>query len=665
MERETLKPDILPSNEYNHQQKLTFWQRLIAPPPVIKLPSEQRQASFVSLMLLVLTLSMISGVIFMGYFSTNRAVGFVLFIAQIGEGIAYYLSRTKYYRSAPFISLTILALIPVVNLILSEDVSSEALITLLIWNVLTILLASSISSLRTTLVFSIGNVATLSILPIFLEKLTFANMTIALIYNVILPALILIFAHHRNSMEKDRQLELLKLNEQLQTELKERIRAEQELSHSATHDALTGLPNRALLMDRLEFAMQRSKRHEAFKYAVLFLDLDRFKLANDSLGHQAGDELLKETAARLKELIRGEDMVARLGGDEFVVLLEEVTDIAGATRITKRIQHSLSQPYHLSGYQVFVFVSIGIVLSSGHYQHPEDIIRDADIAMYRAKGKGLGGFEIFNREMLDNVMTRLELETDLRNALARQEFTLHYQPILELGTKRITGFEALVRWQHPKRGLLPPAEFIPTAEETGLIVPIGYWVLEEACRQIREWQQQYISEPLLTVSVNWSTRQLSEQDMAKRIAMILTDTGLDASSLNLELTEGLIVANEEETTESLKKLNDLGVKVQIDDFGTAYSKLGYLNTLPINTIKIDRTFVSRLGLHSVGEDFVRTIMSMAHDLGMKVIAEGVETDDQLASLKEMKCEFGQGYLFTEPIDSKEAGKMLKDSIFKN
>lgn len=613
-------------------------------------------------MLLAMTFLMTTGVVYMGNFSSTPTVGKVMAVAQFTVGVSYVLSRTRYYKAAPFLALLVFAALPIANVTLAEDHSSEALLILLIWNVGTILVASVTTSLQWTLLYTVGNLVTLIMLPLAIPSVKFINMGIPLIFNGVLSMLILIFTQHRNLLERDRQLELLKLNEQLQVELKERIRAEQQLSYSATHDALTDLPNRALLMDRLNFAIERTRRHEAFKFAVLFLDLDRFKLANDSLGHQAGDQLLKETSSRLLELLRGEDMVARLGGDEFVVLLEDIKDINDATRIAKRIQQSLGQPFELSGYQVFVFVSIGIVISSEHYQKPEDLIRDADIAMYRAKGKGLGGYEIFDADMLNKVMSRLDLETDLRNALTRNEFRLHYQPIVELGTNRITGFEALVRWLHPKRGMISPSDFLPTAEETGLIVPIGYWVLEEACQQIRQWQEQFASEPPLTISVNWTTRQCAEQDMVKRIALILEDVALDPKLLNLELTESLIVADTEATIETLGKLNKLGVKVQIDDFGTTYSKLSYLHTLPVNTIKIDRTFISKLGLQSFGEDFVRTIMSMAHDLGMKVIAEGVETNDQLNSLKEMRCEFGQGYLFTKPVDGKEATALLKKNV---
>ncbi len=457
---------------------------------------------------------------------------------------------------------------------------------------------------------------------------------------------------------EDRTKQLKETNKQLQKELKERKRVQDQLAYSALHDPLTDLPNRNLFMDRLDHVIERSKRHDEHSYAVFFLDLDRFKVVNDSLGHETGDLLLIESARRLEESLRGEDTVARLGGDEFVVLIEDLEGSLDYERFAERIQRKLSMPAEFGAYRVFISVSTGIVLGDPRYENPEDILRDADIAMYRAKNQGRGRYEVFNPEMLEAAMSRMELENDLRKAIENEEFIVHYQPIVRIKGQEIVAFEALVRWVHPKQGLLFPGDFIPLAEETGLIVPIGYQVFEQAFGQLKEWQEQYPSQPPLTINVNLSTRQCADIELIEKIKELLQKYNLSPDSLNLELTESLVVEDTKYVKSMLTKLRDLGIRVQIDDFGTGYSSLGYLNTLPIDVLKIDRTFINQLGDTKSGLEIVQTILALAHGLGMKVIAEGVETDDQLTKLKALGCEYMQGFLFAQPVDGHKAGDLL-------
>ncbi|MFQ5857552.1 MAG: putative bifunctional diguanylate cyclase/phosphodiesterase, partial [Anaerolineae bacterium] len=441
-------------------------------------------------------------------------------------------------------------------------------------------------------------------------------------------------------------------------DITDRKRAEEQLLHDAFHDALTGLPNRALFVDRMIQAIERAKRHEEYMFAVLFLDLDRFKVVNDSLGHTIGDELLIAIARRLEVCLRAIDTVARLGGDEFVLLVEDIEDVSDATRVAERVQEELRLPFNLHGHEVFTTASIGIVLSTTGYDRPEEILRDADIAMYRAKVRGKARYELFDTAMRDRAVARLELETELRRAIERQEFRVHYQPIVSLAAGRIAGFEALLRWQHPERGLVSPGEFIPVAEETGLIIPIGQWVLREACQQMRDWQVQFPGGPPLTISVNLFRRQFQQPDLVEQVEQILQETGLDARSLRLEITESVIMENTESATAMLSQLKAMGVQVQMDDFGTGYSSLSYLNQFPIDTIKIDRTFVSKMGVDGNHSGIVHTMLTLARDLGMDTIAEGVETAEQLAYLKELECEYGQGYHLSKPLDSEAAEALI-------
>ncbi|MBV8882539.1 MAG: EAL domain-containing protein [Chroococcidiopsidaceae cyanobacterium CP_BM_RX_35] len=457
---------------------------------------------------------------------------------------------------------------------------------------------------------------------------------------------------------EERTAELSQSNLLLKQEIGDRQRAEEQLTYGAFHDALTGLPNRALFVERLRQAVELKKWYEGYLFAVLFLDLDRFKVVNDSLGHMAGDQLLLAIASRIKACLRAEDIVARIGGDEFTILLEGIQDVSEAKSVANRIQEQLKLPFILSGNEVFTSASIGIALSVTDYDRPEQILRDADMAMYKAKMRGKARHEVFDITMHSSAIARLQVETDLRRAIERQEFRLHYQPIVSLDSGTINGFEALVRWQHPERGLVSPAEFIPMAEETGLIVPLGWWVIHEACHQMHVWQAQFLSDAPLSISINISGRQFSQLDLSDRIEQILQEFSLDPRTLKLELTESAIVENVESANLMLAQLRKLGIQLCMDDFGTGYSSLSYLHRFPIDMLKIDRSFVSRMSLDNENSEIVRTIVTLAHNLGMNMTAEGVETAEQLALLKELKCEYGQGYFFSKPINSEAATALI-------
>ncbi len=440
-----------------------------------------------------------------------------------------------------------------------------------------------------------------------------------------------------------------------------RKQAEEKLHHDAFHDALTGLPNRALFTDHVKLAIARLHRRGDQKFAVLYLDLDRFKVINDSLGHLGGDQLLIGIARRLESCLRPGDTIARIGGDEFTVLLEDIGDGSEVAQIAERIQSEISAPFSLSGREVFTTVSMGIALSSQEYERPEDILRDADTAMYRAKGLGKARHETFDTGMHSQALKLLQLETDLRRAVERREFFVVYQPIMSLASESLRGFEALVRWHHPIRGLISPMEFIPVAEETGMIVQIGEWVLREACTEMKRWQQIYPSEPRIFVCVNLSVKQFSQQDLIEKVSGILRETQLPPASLKLEITESAVMENVETATRMLTELRELGVQLAMDDFGTGYSSLSNLHKFPINTLKIDRSFITHMVENNENAEIVRTISGLAHNLGMDVVAEGVETREQLEILRGLGCQFGQGYFFSKPIDSKGAEDFICNS----
>ncbi|MGF1522475.1 MAG: EAL domain-containing protein [Leptolyngbyaceae cyanobacterium] len=442
------------------------------------------------------------------------------------------------------------------------------------------------------------------------------------------------------------------------SDITDRKRAEQQLIHDALHDALTQLPNRTLFTERIERALQRRKRNSDYGFAVLFIDLNRFKVVNDSLGHAAGDRLLVEVAHRLLSCIRPADTVARLGGDEFTILLDEITDTAEVIACVEHIQANLDRPINLAGNTVFTSASIGIVIATETYTAASDLLRDADIAMYRAKENRKLGYELFDQEMYAQTMRRLQLESKLRLGLERQELKLYYQPIIALGDRRILGFEALVRWQHPQEGIISPAEFITIAEETSLIIPIGNWILEQACRQVRQWQQRYPNHRHLKININVASQQIREPSFCKTLDRILYEVGILSSSLRLEITERTLMQQTEETINLLDQIRQRQVEISIDDFGTGYSSLSYLSRFPINNLKIDQSFVGQMHIESDSFEIVRTITALAHTLGMDVTAEGIEQAKQLEQLQELGCEFGQGYLFSAALDATAAENLL-------
>jgi len=431
-----------------------------------------------------------------------------------------------------------------------------------------------------------------------------------------------------------------------------------DITDRKVHDPLTGLPNRALFLDRLERARARARRGPRNLFGVLFLDLDRFKVVNDSLGHPVGDQLLVAVSGRIESCIRPGDTVARLGGDEFAVLLEEITEFDESTEIASRIHAAFTQPFVVADHELFVTVSIGISLGSGESADLGGLLRDADTAMYRAKIAGRGRSQVFTGEMRTEVMAQLQLENDLRRAVERQEFEVYYQPILALRQAEITGFEALVRWHHPERGLVEPAQFISAAEETGLIVPLGMWVLEEACRQLRVWREADPAWEKLTMSVNLSPKLFAQQHLVRDIVGLLEKTGLPPRLLKLEVTEGLLVHNPQAANAMLKQLRSLGIGVCIDDFGTGYSSLSYLTSLNVDVLKIDRSFIHNLSNGTDGGEVVRNIVRLAAGLGLSVVAEGVETLDQRNQLDEMNCEFVQGFHFSRPADADTVWRTL-------
>jgi len=449
----------------------------------------------------------------------------------------------------------------------------------------------------------------------------------------------------------------------------EKKQAQELIIHNALHDPLTDLPNRTLLVERLELAINRAKRVESYRYAVLFLDLDRFKVINDSLGHLAGDQLLKDIAQKLKAHLREVDLVARIGGDEFVILLEDIPGIEKAIQITERILKDFQTPLILNDAEVVISTSIGIVLGTNDYCQASDLLRDADIAMYRAKAHERSSYKIFDVKMHTQAVNRLTLETDIRKALEREEFAIYYQPIIDLlgdadnkqsqpQAGRLIGFEALVRWQHPTRGFVLPREFMAIAEETGLIVQIDRWMLYTACQQLATWKKNFTTHLPLKMSINLSAQDIRQPSLIEDIDGILNQTNLTGDSIVLEITESMLIENISQTIHLLTELKARKLQISIDDFGTGYSSLNYLHRLPTDNLKIDRSFVSQMQEGNRNYQVVSTIIALSNQLGLGVVAEGIETPQQLQWLQQLGCELGQGYLFSQPLDRQTAEALL-------
>ena len=437
--------------------------------------------------------------------------------------------------------------------------------------------------------------------------------------------------------------------------------SKEKFRHAAFHDALTDLPNRNKFVEQVKFLLEKNSHKSDHNFAVLFLDLNRFKTINDSLGYPIGNRLLLHVAKRLVNIVREGDLVARFSGDEFAVILNNISGLDDATNFADLVSQKISKPYTLNGRQVFTSVSIGIAVSGPRYRQAEDILRDADIAMYHAK-EAEKSFAVFDQNMHTRAVTLMQIETDLRSAIERNELVTYYQPIIDLESIELIGFEALMRWQHPQRGLVPPYEFIPVSELTGLIVPMTHWILRHSCEQMVKWHEQSPSNKNLMVSVNLSGKHFAQADMVEQIQKILDETKLPPSRLKLEITESAVMENAESAIRMLKQLREIGIQISIDDFGTGYSSLSYLHRFPINTLKVDRSFVSTMEEGSENGEIVRTIIALAKALKLSVIAEGIESIHQLHQLRVLGCEYGQGFLFSRPVPAAEADKIVADKL---
>ncbi|BFM38709.1 EAL domain-containing protein [Synechocystis sp. LKSZ1] len=458
--------------------------------------------------------------------------------------------------------------------------------------------------------------------------------------------------------------QIKQMNQVLEQGILERTQAlalaQNELRFLAFHDSLTRLPNRVFFLQALEKAILRYQKDPEYSFAVLFLDGDRFKVVNDSLGHLLGDQLLIAVARRLEQSLPTEVLLARIGGDEFTLLIEDLPNPQVATQLAEQVAQSMLQPFIINNHKIFINFSIGICFNTYH-SNAESILRDADIAMYRAKRRGRGCYQIFDKQMYEEAQALLMIESDLRQAIRCPSLCLYYQPIIDLNTRTIRGFEALVRWQHPSRGMISPAEFIPIAEDTGLILPLGLWILETACQQMQDWKKVGLVDENMTMGINLSPKQFAQPDLVNRIDSIITKTGLPYRCLKLEITESAILDSVDSSAKIIRELKSRQIQISIDDFGTGYSSLSYLNQFPFNTLKIDRSFVEEVDTNPEKRAIIKTIIELAHTLKMDVVAEGIETNAQKSILRALKCEYGQGYLFSRPLSQADLTHFLRES----
>jgi diguanylate cyclase (GGDEF)-like protein len=504
--------------------------------------------------------------------------------------------------------------------------------------------------------------------PMYMDFLSLSLAVGGIIGLVLLRQMITLSENNKLNIElqqtmgnlKGQTSELERTNQELQNEIMERKTVERQLTYDSLHDAMTGLPNRVLFLDRLGQAIEYSKRRTEYTFVVLFIDVDHFKVINDSLGHLTGDQLLIAAGTRMRECLRSSDTVARLGGDEFAILLEITGEKISPSTIVEKLQEGIRLPFSLDGHELHITVSIGVVVSVADYAHPEEVLRDADIAMYQAKAHGKARFETFDIKMRSYAFSRLEMEQDLRAALENGEFQLYYQPIVSMKSNQLFGFEALIRWVHPSRGFLLPGEFLPIAEESGLILPIEKWVLNEACAQLKKWHEKYPSLQNVSVNVNVSNKQFSQPNFVDGVIRALQVNGLKAEALKLEITENVLISNYSAANKVFSKLRDFGIQFEIDDFGSGYSALAYLQHFPISAIKIDKSFIDEIGKSPRGIELIRAILSMSRELGMEAIAEGIETSEQLNELMGLSCNLGQGFLLSRPLDKEAAERILEE-----